>query len=496
MKFRLGEDKLTFAHIKKYLSDELEIELTPSRRKHLEKVRSFVESKIHSTDTYYGINTGFGRLASEKIPAGELKQLQVNLIRSHACGVGEPFSNDIVRMMMLLRANVLAMGYSGSSLPVLDLLMKMIAKKIIPIVPSKGSVGASGDLAPLAHLALAMIGEGEVHYNSKKMSASSALKSAGLKPVELQAKDGLTLINGTQAMTAIASIALINIESLIERSDEAAALTVEGMRGSLRPFESEIHEVRGQKGQIESAHAIRHLLKNSKNIRSHKHCSRVQDAYSLRCVPQVHGAVRDAYNFAYDIIARELNACTDNPLVFPDMDRIVSGGNFHGEVIAFAMDMMAIAISELGSISERRIEQMTNPKSHDLPVLFLTPHPGINSGFMIPHVVASALASENKTLAHPASVDSIPTSAGQEDHVSMGMWAAMKLLKIIDNVRYIIVIELMAASQACDLREEKFPLGEGTERVYEFVRKHVKFIDQDRYIAPEMESLFASLSAQ
>lgn len=487
--FKLGEDLLSFEIISKYLAGEIKSEVSNKKRAELEKVRKFVEDKVESNNTYYGINTGFGMLANKKIDKSELSELQINLIRSHAYGVGEPLPNNIVRLMMLLRAHVIAFGYSGASLGVLDLLKDMITHEIIPIIPSQGSVGASGDLSPLSFLALSMIGEGEVYYKGEKMSSSDALEKAGLKKAELKAKDGLTLINGTQAMTALSSYAIFRAEHLIKLSDIAASLSIEGLRGSLAPFDERVSLVRPQKGQIEAAKSIRSLLKDSENILEHKNCPRVQDPYSLRCVPQVHGAVRDAFSYVRSVIMTELNSCTDNPLVFPDDDEIISGGNFHGEALAIAMDTLGIAMAELGSISERRVEQMTNPKSGDLPVMFLSPKAGLNSGFMIPHVVTSALVSENKTLAHPASVDSISTSAGQEDHVSMGMWAANKALKIIDNVEWILVTEIIGACQAIDLHEKKLELGKGTKKAYKFVRKYIAKLETDRFLMPEVIKL-------
>lgn len=491
--FKLGEDEFTFEAVELFLRGRLKVVLTPSRRRMLAKVRRFVEGRIDAEHAYYGINTGFGRLANEKIDIGELEELQANLIRSHAFGVGDELSRDAVKLMMLFRAHSIAMGYSGASLSVIDLLVRMIQRGVWPVVPSKGSVGASGDLVPLAHLALAMIGEGEAYYNDKKLGADSALKAAGLKPVKLSVKDGISLINGTQAMTAVSAIAILKARRLIKLMDMSAALSVEGMRGSISPFDSDIHKVRNQNGQKIAASMIRRMIKGSGIIKAHAHCSRVQDPYSLRCVPQVHGAVRDAYRYASEVVLKEMNACTDNPLVFEKKGKIISGGNFHGEPIAIAVDALSIAMAELGSISERRIEQLTNPKSGDLPVLFLTPRPGLNSGFMIPHVVAASLASENKTLAHPASIDSMPTSAGQEDHVSMGMWAARKAIEIIKNVEWIAVIEMMAAAQAIDLHEEKFRPGAGTAVLYGEIRRRVKFLNRDRYMIPEAKRLHRAL---
>lgn len=487
--FRLGEDSLDFNVVEQFLAGDIAVSISADKRARLEVVRKFVEDHINGDETHYGINTGFGRLANNKISKEKIEELQVNLIRSHAFGVGELLTHDQVRLMMLCRAHVIAMGYSGASLEVTDTLIAMINKGVTPVVPSQGSVGASGDLAPLSFLALAMMGEGEAFYKGEKYPAFKALKKAGIKPARLHAKDGLTLINGTQAMTSLAAIAITKAGRLIKAIDIVSALTIEGLKGSSSPFGEDINSVRGQKGQQKSASAMRKLLIDSKIISAHVHCSRVQDPYSLRCIPQVHGAARDAYYYALDVVSRELNSCTDNPLVFPETGRIVSGGNFHGEPLAIAMDTLSIAVAELGSISERRIEQLTDPKSEELSVLFLTPQPGLNSGFMIPHVVASSLVSENKTLAHPASVDSMPTSAGQEDHVSMGMWAARKALKIIENVEWIATIEVMAACQAIDLHDDDLRPGRGTAEAYRLVREKVEYLETDRFLMPEAHAL-------
>jgi len=492
--FKLGEETLTYDVAQSFLNNKVKVAISDTQRKKLKSVRQFVEDHIEGDEITYGVNTGFGRLANEKIETGDLELLQTNLIRSHAFGVGEMMKEDASRLIMLYRAHVIAMGYSGASLGIVDLLVQMINEGVVPMIPSQGSVGASGDLAPLAHVALAMIGEGEVVYKGKQMAAEAALTKAGLKPVTLQAKDGLTLINGTQAMTAYGTLAIIRASNMIRLMDTAAALTVEGFRGSRSPFDEEVHRVRPQKGQQVVAEMIRKLVEGSEIISSHVHCSRVQDPYSLRCVPQVHGAVRDAFYYARGVVECEMNSCTDNPLVFEESGKVISCGNFHGEPLAIAMDTLSIAMAELGAISERRIEQLTNPKSGDIPVLFLTPRPGLNSGFMIPQVVASSLASENKTLAHPASVDSMPTSAGQEDHVSMGMWAARKVHQIIDNVEWIATIEMLAACQAIDLHEEKFEPGVGTKAAYNVVRECSAFVDHDRYLIPESHDLRAALA--
>jgi histidine ammonia-lyase len=489
--FRLGEDLLTITDIRSFIGGGLEPHLSAKREALLLKNRKVLD-KLITGETYYGINTGFGRLANTKIEAKDLKRLQTNLIRSHAFGAGGELSRNIVRLMMLLRAHMLAMGYSGISLPPLKLLIEMIRQDLTPIVPEKGSVGASGDLSPLAYIALAMMGEGEVYYRGERLESKKALQKAGLKAVELAPRDGLALVNGTQAMTATGAILVTRGEDLIKLMDMAAALSVEGIRASATPFNHELNAIRNQRGQVKAAAAIRKMIEGSEIIRAHKDCGRVQDPYSFRCIPQVHGAVRDVYYYTREILEREMNACTDNPVILKD-GRILSGGNFHGEPLALAFDAFAIAFAELGSISERRIEQLTNPKSHDLPVMFLTPNPGLNSGFMIPHVVAASLVSENKVLAHPASVDNIPTSAGQEDHVSMGMWGARKALSILDNLEWIAVIELMAAAEAIDLHEKRLSPGKGTSILYRYIRRFVKPLKDDRFLAPEAELLLEEI---
>lgn len=490
---KLGSGELDLKSIGNFLKGGCKIEITSDVRQRVVDCRTFVESKLNEDKAYYGINTGFGLLANKRIPKEQLEQLQTNLILSHASGVGEPLPKDVVKLMMLLRASVLSMGYSGVRFELLDLLVKMIEKEVIPYVPCQGSVGASGDLAPLAHLALAMIGEGNAYYADNLMPAAKALKEAGLAPVRLQAKEGLALVNGTQMMTALASVAMLKAFDMLMTADIAGALSIEGLRGSIAPFDARIHDVRGQSGQKKSADTIRKLLDGSQIIASHKGCSRVQDPYSMRCIPQVHGAVRDLVEFARGIIERELNACTDNPLVFAKTGDILSGGNFHGEPVAFACDVLAIGMTELGNISERRVEQMTNPKNGELPFKFLTANPGLNSGFMIPHVVSGALASENKTLSHPASVDTVPSSGGQEDHVSMGPWAARKLHMVLDNLEKILAIELLSAAQAVDLHEEKHPQAAGTGAVYSLIREKIPFMATDRFVGADIETIIGML---
>ncbi len=485
MTLKIDGGKISLVEIRRFLGGE-KIEISAEAIARLKKVRSFVDRALDSGEPHYGINTGFGMLANKIIARDDLEKLQENLILSHAVGVGEPFSADISRLIMLLRANVLAQGYSGIRPATLDLLVQMINREIVPIIPEKGSVGASGDLAPLAHIGLAMIGRGEVLHKGIRKSASEALDTEGLSPVRLAAKEGIALINGTQAMAALGAYALIALENLLRVADVVGALSIEGDRASARPFDERIHKLRPHPGQLATAANMRKLLKDSGIIESHAHCARVQDPYSFRCIPQVHGAVKDAVSYARAVIMLEIESCTDNPLIFAGDKDILSGGNFHGEPLAIAMDTMGIAVAELGSISERRVAILTAPLAHELATKFLTRKAGLNSGLMIPHVVMSALVSENKVLAHPASVDSLPTSGGQEDHVSMGTISARKALDIIRNVEEILSIELFAACQAIDLQRAHGEPGKGTHAVHELVRKSVPKIEGDREFRLDM----------
>ena len=393
-------------------------ELADSARERMRAARALVEAM--QGEHTYGVNTGFGRFVSAHIPAELADELQLRLLRSHACGVGEPYPDDVVRAAMLLRANALAKGYSGARVETVELLLACLNRGVLPVVPARGSVGASGDLAPLAHLGLVLVGEGEARVGGELLDGAAALREVGLEPIRLVSKEGLSLVNGTQFMSAMAALGLVRAKRLAATADLACALTLEALQGSRTSFAPAIHRSRPLKGQLEAADNIWRLLDGSAIIESHRWCDKVQDAYALRCAPQVHGACRDLLDYAEATVAVELNAATDNPLVLLDEGEIVSAGNFHGQPIAFALDALAIAVSELASISERRTERLVNPSlSEGLPP-FLVEEGGLNSGFMIPQYVAAALVSENKVLAHPASVDSIPTSAGQEDHVSMG----------------------------------------------------------------------------
>jgi len=475
---------------------EARAELSPGARERVRRSRALVEARLEDGEAHYGINTGFGTLAEVRIGRADLKKLQRNLILSHAAGVGRPLPPHEARALMVLRVNVLAKGVSGVREQTLDLVLAMLERGIVPLVPERGSVGASGDLAPLAHLALAVIGEGDVFWTPGdappvRLPAREALEKAGLRPAVLEPKEGLALVNGTQAMTAVGTHALLEAERLASLADLAGAMTLEGLLGSHRPFEPAIQEVRGQPGQIAVAAHLRDLLAGSEINASHQgpDCHRVQDPYSLRCMPQVHGAARDGLAFARGVLAREVNAATDNPLVFPETGDIVSGGNFHGQPVALALDVLAIAASHLAAISERRVEQLVNPSLSGLPP-FLAPDPGLNSGYMIAQVTSAALVSENKVLAHPASVDSIPSSAGREDHVSMGMTAALKARQVVENVRTCLAIELLVAAQAIDLRKPLAPaakVGEAQARI----RAVAPRLIEDRILHRDIEAVTA-----
>lgn len=493
VKIKIKGDSISIELLRKFINENVRVEVARGAMAKVKKTRAFVERKLKSSEPFYGINTGFGMLANKRISEKDLDRLQENLVLSHAVGVGSPFPVPIARLMMLLRANVLAKGYSGVRPETLGLLVEMINKDVVPVIPEKGSVGASGDLAPLAHIALAMMGRGNVFYRGKILSAAAALRKAGLEAVKFSAKEGIALVNGTQGMLACAVFALSRLENLLPAADIAGAMAIEGDRASRRPFDPRLARLRPHPGQIATAANVRRLIAGSRLIASHAHCKRVQDAYSFRCIPQVHGAVKDMTAFARTVIEREIGSSTDNPMIFADDDEIISGGNFHGEPLAIAMDALAIAVSELGSISERRVAILTAPLDAEIPVRFLVPHPGLNSGFMVPHVVMSALVSENKVLSHPASVDSIPTSGGLEDHVSMGLISARKLLTIIENVETILAIEILAAASAIDLQQRHGSPGKGTGAVWRLVRKNIPKIEADREFRLDIEKSLSLL---
>ncbi|HWV38935.1 MAG TPA: histidine ammonia-lyase [Vulgatibacter sp.] len=474
----LDGETLQLAQLEAIANRQARVALAPAARERLRTARALVDEIAEGDAAAYGINTGFGTLAEVRIAKGDLKQLQRNLILSHAAGVGEPLPAAETRALMTLRANVLAKGHSGIRPETVDLLLAMIDRDVLPVVPSRGSVGASGDLAPLAHLALTVIGEGEAIFEGRRMPSREALQKAGLTPVVLEAKEGLALINGTQAICAVGAPAVQRATRLLEIADVAGAMTVEAMLGSHKPFLPQIHAVRPQPGQVECAANLRRLLRDSEIVLSHANCSKVQDPYSLRCMPQVHGAARDGVRFAREALAIEINCGTDNPLVFADERLIVSGGNFHGQPVSQACDVLAIAVTQLAAISERRVEQLVNPALSGLPP-FLTETSGLNSGFMIAQVTSAALVAESRVLCHPACVDSIPSSAGREDHVSMGMGAALKARQVVEHVRSVLAIELLAAAQALDMRKGLRP-GAGVAAAHEVIRSEVPHMDTDR----------------
>jgi histidine ammonia-lyase len=453
--------------------------------------RAFLEAQVD--DHTYGVNTGFGRFVSESIPPEQAAELQLRLLRSHACGVGEPYSDEVIRAAMLLRANTLAKGFSGARVETVELLIAALSAGIVPRVPARGSVGASGDLAPLAHLALPLVGEGEATFNGRPLSGAEALDAAGLRPITLAAKEGLSLINGTQFMTAMASLALVRAWRLARAADVACAMSLESLQGTPTSYHAAIQAARPLPGQTASAAALRSLLAGSAIVEAHRWCDKVQDAYSLRCAPQVHGASRDLIAHVERSVAIELNAATDNPLVLLDEELIVSNGNFHGQPIAIGLDCLAIACAELANISERRTERLVNPSLSDgLPPFLVAREEGLNSGFMIPQYVAAALVSENKALCHPASVDSIPTSAGQEDHVSMGNAAGLKALQVVGNAERVLAIELLAGAQAVEFLAPLEP-GVGVRATRSFVRTLSERVREDRPLAGDIERVAAAI---
>jgi histidine ammonia-lyase len=462
----------------------------------MDRARAVVDTVVAGGDAapaVYGVNTGFGALAEVRISADQVVRLQQNLVRSHASGVGSALPREAVRGMMVLRAAVLATGRSGARTVCCERLCELLNSGVHPQIPARGSVGASGDLAPLAHLALGMIGEGLAEYGGEVLPAADALRRAGIAPLVLEAKEGLTLLNGTQHMTAIGGLTVAEADDTCRIADIAGAMSLEALKGTVRAFDPRVVGARPHPGQIAVGTFLRELLVGSEIAESHKDCGKVQDPYSLRCMPQVHGATRDVLGFARTVLEREAGSSTDNPLVFvdgPDGDEMISGGNFHGQPVAIALDAAAIGIAELANISERRVEQLVNPHlSSGLPP-FLAPDSGLNSGFMIAQVAAAALVSENKILAHPASVDSIPSSAGREDHVSMGAAAALKLATIHDHVRNVLAIELLCAAQGIDLRrplKTTAPL----EAVHAVIRAKVPAMMVDRPIAPDIVAVRA-----
>ncbi|TFG15547.1 histidine ammonia-lyase [Candidatus Thorarchaeota archaeon] len=443
-------ESLSIEDIIEVARNHAKVRLADSARVKMDKSREVIESAVEDGRVVYGVNTGFGNLANVSIDGTELEKLQVNLIRSHSVGIGDPFSLEIVRGMMLLRANALAKGYSGVRIELVETLVQMLNEHVTPVVPEKGSVGASGDLAPLAHMALVIIGEGEAFYGGERFDGKTAMKKAGIKTLTLRAKEGVALINGTQAMTSVGALLVHDALALIRDALVASAMSLEALRGTRAAFDKRIHELRPHEGQLDVAEALMRILPDSEINQSHADCGKVQDAYTLRCIPQVIGASLDTVRYVRSILETELNSVTDNPLVFPDERDVVSGGNFHGQPIALAMDFLGIALSEIANISERRTNRLVNANLSGLPP-FLAAESGLQSGMMLAQYTAAALVSENKILSHPASVDSIPTSADQEDHVSMGTIAARKAREILENVRNVIAIEYLCAAEGIDL---------------------------------------------
>jgi len=459
-------------------------ELAESALDGILRSRDVVEKALKEGRVIYGVNTGFGNLAEVSIGKRDLAQLQVNLIRSHSAGIGPPFDEEIVRGMMLLRANALAKGFSGVRLDVIEVLIDMLNAGVTPVVPQQGSVGSSGDLAPLAHMALVLIGEGEAYFEDERLDGAEAMRRGGVSPIILQAKEGVALINGTQPMCALGSICVHDALALMKDACVAAAMSLEALRGTRAAMDERIHRVRRHEGQTDVALAMMEILRDSEINQSHADCGKVQDAYSLRCIPQVLGASLDAIRYVRAVLETEINSATDNPLVFPEEEEVISGGNFHGQPVAIAMDFLGVAISELANISERRINRLVNPNLSGLPA-FLTREGGIESGLMIAQYTAAALVSENKVLSHPASVDSIPTSADQEDHVSMGTIAARKCLNILENTWNVIAIEYMCAAQGIDLLAP-FQPSDPLNNAVAAIREVVSTLDDDRPLHPDI----------
>ncbi len=512
----LTGDNLTLADAGRISHGHItELQVAPAARRRVEQARRCVHDLLARDETLYGVNTGFGKLASQRIETHEVLALQENLLRSHAVGMGPLLSLGVSRLALALRIQALVKGHSGVTVELIDQLVEMYNRGVVPAIPEQGSVGASGDLAPLAHLALVVMGEGHAfvvppHPNPprrggrekkalpprrgglgwggrKPMSGRAALRRVHLKPYRLQAKEGISLINGTQISTALLAEALVRAEQLARIADIAGAMTVEATKSSQRPFDPRIQAIRPHPGQVACAANLRRLLADSAIMVSHAHCSKVQDAYSMRCMPQVHGTLRDALAYITAVVEREMNSATDNPLVFPDTGEILSGGNFHAQPIALAADLLCAAVTDLGSISERRVENLVNPDLSGLPG-FLTPHPGLNSGMMLVQVLAAALVSENKTLSFPASVDSIPTSANREDHVSMATGAARKCRQAVTNATRILACELLCAAQGLEFHQGLRP-GRGVEAAYRHLRGQVRPLGRDRTLHRDLEAV-------
>lgn len=492
-------EHLTIEEVVEVARENAEVVITPETKRRVETSREALERLVEENHVIYGVNTGFGALSNVKISPKEVKQLQLNLIRSHSSGVGENLDTEIVRALMLLRVNTLAKGYSGLRLETLETLLQMLNKGVHPIIPSKGSVGASGDLAPLSHMILVLIGEGEAEYHGKKMSGKTAMKKAGIKPIQLHSKEGIALNNGTQLMAAIAALTVYDAENLIKTGEVATALSLEALLGISDAFDERIQKVRLHASQAVTAQNIRRLFEGSKLVQTGREATnkmqRPHDPYSLRCSPQVLGTARDGVAYAKRVVEIEINSATDNPLIFPETETCLSGGNFHGQPLSLAMDLMGIALTIVGNISERRTARLLDGKlNKDLPAFLISPEAkkGLNSGLMTSQYTAAALASENKVLSHPACVDSIPTSANFEDFVSMGVTAAQKANQILENVEYILAIELVCAAQAIEFRGPE-KLGKGTKIAYSTIRKTVPILREDRVLSKDIERIRQTL---
>jgi histidine ammonia-lyase len=506
----LNGTDLSLEDLRRIVYEKLPVLLSPDAREAVESARAVVDDLISHDRVAYAITTGVGLLSDVHISPEQVRELQVNLVRSHAVGVGEPLNEFESRAMILLRANSLAKGFSGVRPLIIDTLCEMLNRRVHPVIPSQGSVGASGDLAPLAHLAQVLIGEGEAMFEGKRVSGAEALAKAQIKPVILQAKEAISLINGTQGMLAIGTLALIEAEILADTADVLGSMSLDALRGTDVAFDERIHRVRPHPGQMKVAANLRRLLEGSQIRESHRgpNCTKVQDAYSMRCIPQVHGAVRDTLTHAREVFEIEMNSAVDNPLVFPAAKQVgvkpkpgdpvlgdvISGGNFHGEPLAFALDFLAIALTALAGISERRIERLVNPSLNEGLPPFLAPTAGLNSGFMMPQVTAAALVSDNKVLAHPASADSITTSGNKEDYVSMGMGGALKLKRVVANTRNVLSIEALAAAQALDILAPLKP-SKRAQQALSAIRKVSKMMDHDRSLAPDMARVAEVISA-
>lgn len=480
-------EPLSIAEVVRVARDGAPVTLADAARERMARSRDYIERLVAEGRTVYGVTTGFGKLSSERIAPADVRQLQRNLIVSHAMGVGEPLPDEVVRAMLLLRAQSLAFGHSGIRVEVVELLIQLLDRGVIPVVPSQGSVGASGDLAPLAHVALTLIGEGHARVRDQVLPSDKALELVGLAPVVLEAKEGLALINGTQAMTAIGALVIHDARHFAAVADIAAAMSLEALKGTRAPFDERVTRIRPHPGAVASAANVLRISADSPIHASHADCDKVQDAYSLRCVPQVHGASRDAISHVADVITREINAVTDNPLVFAEDDHVVSAGNFHGQPVAVAMDYAKIAIAELANIAERRVEHILDPAVSGLPA-FLARQGGLHSGLMISQYTAASLVSENKVLAHPASVDSIPTSANQEDHVSMGTTSARQCAMILENARWVMAIEVLNAAEALGFHAPLEP-GPGVHAAVKAVREVVPPLDADRIMTGDLAAV-------